>query len=126
MSDRRAWRLDLAASVLLCAGLLVGLAILTQGPADNVLGPVGARLAQALLLTLGVAVYVWLAAWFVLVLLLFLRRSCLAWSLRLLGWLLLMPSVAVFAQRWGPPQAASPFGPGGALGAWLRLWMDEQ
>ena len=34
MSDRRAWRLDLAASLLLCAGLLVGLAILSQGPAD--------------------------------------------------------------------------------------------
>jgi S-DNA-T family DNA segregation ATPase FtsK/SpoIIIE len=131
LSDRRAWRLDLAAGVLLCAGLLVALTVFSEGPADlsgstNMLGPPGARLAQALFQSLGVAVYVWLASWFVLVLLLFLRRAWLKWSLRFLGWLMLVPAVAVFAQRWGQPDAGpSSFGPGGALGAWLELWLEE-
>jgi S-DNA-T family DNA segregation ATPase FtsK/SpoIIIE len=132
MSDRRAWRLDVAAFVLLCAGSAVSLAVFSYDPADipgevhpandpprNLLGSPGARLAHTLLQGLGVAVGVWLATWFVLVLVLFLRRDLLRWSLRLLGWLLLVPSVAAGAERWGRPWT------GGSLGAWLAVCLGE-
>src|ERR1700676_1341906 len=100
MAKRRAaWRLDLTAAILLCAGLLVALAVFSYDPADlpgsvyppqaeprNVLGPAGAWLAGELVGALGVAVYVFLAAWFVGVLLLLQRKKWLAWLLRLTGW----------------------------------------
>jgi S-DNA-T family DNA segregation ATPase FtsK/SpoIIIE len=139
MSERRAWRLDLAAGILLCAGLLVALAVLSYDPADlpgsvyppqapprNVLGAPGAWLAGELVQALGVAVYVWLAGWFVFVVLLLLRKNWVAWSLRLAGWLLLVPAVAVSAQRWGRTVPGSPVvGVGGAVGAWLDHWLAE-
>src|SRR5437588_4299987 len=137
------WRLDLAALVLLLAGLLVALSVFSYDPADppapavyparlrpaNLLGPAGARLADALVGALGLAVYVLLASWFVLVVLLALRRGLLRWSLRLVGWLLLVPVAATLADRLafasgrdffggGPPA-----GPGGSIGAWLSLWL---
>jgi S-DNA-T family DNA segregation ATPase FtsK/SpoIIIE len=140
MLQRRAWRLDLAAGILLCAGLLVALAVFSFDPADlpgsvypqdaeprNVLGQPGAWIAGELIQALGIAVYAWLAAWFVFVLILLLRRRWLAWSVRLLGWLLLVPTVAVIAQRCIQPTAASPVvGPGGAVGAWLDGWLVEE
>src|SRR5207245_9348223 len=84
--ERRAWRLDLAALVLLVAGLLVALSLFTDEPAPgakvaatvsfiphrNVLGTGGSWLAQVLTETMGVAVYVLLIIWFVLVVVLFL------------------------------------------------------
>jgi S-DNA-T family DNA segregation ATPase FtsK/SpoIIIE len=71
---------------------------------------------------LGLAAYPFLAAWFVAVLLLVLRRAWLTWLLRLAGWLLLVPCTAVLADRWGGAWAGAPLeGPGGAAGAWLSL-----
>src|SRR5262249_31362547 len=93
--------------------------------AANLLGTPGAWLAQNLLDTFGVAVYVLLAAWFVLVLLLFLRRGVLTWTLRFLGWVLLVPCAALMADRAGPSSLGGPlWGSGGALGAWLAGWLD--
>ncbi len=140
MPDRRPWRLDAAAFSLLAAGLLVSLAVFSLDPADrpgavypppaaprNLLGPPGAWLAFALTDALGAAVYVLLASWFVVVVLLFLRRSWLRWSLRLAGWLLLVPCAAVLAQLIGiNPDGAPPAGPGGSLGAWLALWLEAR
>src|SRR5262249_31415979 len=92
----------------------------------NVLGLPGSWLARLLHQTLGIGVYVFLAAWFVLVLLLFMRHSIMLWSLRLLGWLLLLPCVAVLAeyfnsQGWGQVPIS-----GGLLGAWLVVWLEER
>src|SRR5438067_2492446 len=113
MSDQRRWHLDLSAGLLLLAGLLLSLAVLTQDPADagsvyppephihNLLGPAGAWVGDVLLDTLGVSVYVLLTSWLVLVVLLFLRRRWLTWILRLCGWLLLIPCSAVLAEYWG-------------------------
>jgi S-DNA-T family DNA segregation ATPase FtsK/SpoIIIE len=139
MSERRPFRLDLAATGLLLAGLLVALCVFSHDPGDggngrvypppatthNLLGPVGAALAAALFDTLGVAVYVLLASWFVLVVLLFLRRSWFKWLLRLMGWLLLIPCAAVAADYLGPDWLGGTLtGSGGSLGAWLTAWME--
>ena len=138
MSDRRSWRLDAAAGLLLVAGLLLAVAVFSHDPADldegvyplhptphNLLALPGAWVARALVGGLGAAVHVFLAAWFVLVLLLFLRRGWLTWGLRLAGWLVLTPCAAVLADRYGGDWTGSPpAGPGGAVGAWLSLWLS--
>ena len=111
MSDRR-FRLDLAAFVLFAAGLLVALCVLghdvhNAGPVHprpephNLLGPPVAWLAQSLYDALGVAVYLLLASWFVLVVLLFVRRTWLRWAVRLIGWLVLLPTAAAAAELAG-------------------------
>jgi S-DNA-T family DNA segregation ATPase FtsK/SpoIIIE len=125
VSDRRRWHLDLAACLHLIVGFLLALAVFSDEPADdgtarNFLGAAGAWLARELLGSLGVAVYVLLAAWFVFVLLLFMRRAWWTWLTRLCGWLLLVPIAAVVAQRWRIGWSATPVeGAGGSIGAWL-------
>jgi hypothetical protein len=125
--------------VLLAAGLLVALSLFSYDPADlpgavhphhgrpaNLLGTPGAWLAQGLIDALGAAVYLLLATWFVLVVLLFLRRSWLTWILRLAGWLLLLPCAAVAADWLGPEwSAGSLAGGGGSLGACLACWLES-
>ncbi len=130
MSEPR-YRLDLAAGALLVAGLLVALCVLGHDPgpgaaypspeSSNPLGAPGALLAEALYEALGVAVYLLLASWFVLVVLLFLRRSWLTWSLRLVGWLTLLPCAAAAAELLAPYWSGGHAERGGTLGAWLVL-----
>jgi S-DNA-T family DNA segregation ATPase FtsK/SpoIIIE len=136
MPDRRHWRLYLAVCILLGGGVFLTLSVLDHDPADalgavypahaaphNRLGPLGADIAHELRQTLGAAVYVFLAGWFIVAIRLVLRRSWLSWSLRSLGWLLLVPVAATLAERWPAPVASlatPPFGPGGSLGAWLN------
>jgi S-DNA-T family DNA segregation ATPase FtsK/SpoIIIE len=123
MPDRRYWRLYLAACVLLAGGVFLTLSVLDCCPT----GPLGAALAHELRQSLGAAVYVFLAGWFVVVVRLVLRRSWLSWSLRSLGWLLLIPSAAVLAERWPdlvPLSAMLPLGPGGSIGGWLNDWLQ--
>ena len=140
MPDRRPWRLDAAACALLLVGLLVALAVFSHDPADsgsaayppnpsphNLLGPAGAWLASALYEALGLAVHVLLASWFVLVVLLFLRWGWIRWTLRFVGWLLLVPCAALLADRVGEPWDGGPLaGPGGTLGARLALWLEPR
>src|SRR6266540_5871319 len=139
------WRLDLAAGILFLAGLLAALCVFSHDPADppapsiyppnarpaNLLGTPGARVAHALIDALGAAVHVLLASWFVLVVLLALRRGLLRWSLRLAGWLLLVPIAAVLADRFAFASGqdflgtTARAGPGGSIGAWLSLWLGR-
>src|SRR5438046_6642385 len=86
---RSRWRLDLAAGILFLTGLLASLCVFSHDPADppgtlvfppnerpsNLLGVPGAHIAHALVESLGVAVHVLLASWFVLVVLLTMRRG---------------------------------------------------
>ncbi|HEV3445768.1 MAG TPA: DNA translocase FtsK 4TM domain-containing protein [Gemmataceae bacterium] len=138
MADRRS-RLDFAAYGLLVAGLVVALSVFSYDPADppggavypphetakNILGSGGAWLARTLHETLGIAVHILLASWFVLVVLLFLRQSLVRWSLRLLGWLLLIPCAAVAADYFSAYLPPGPLaGGGGSLGAWLRSRLE--
>jgi S-DNA-T family DNA segregation ATPase FtsK/SpoIIIE len=123
-------RLDAVALTLFAAGLIVTLAILGQqtgpdGP-TNLLGTPGAWLAGELTDSIGAAVYVLLASWFVLVVLLLLRHGWLRWISRLTGWLVLIPCAAVAADWIGPDTLGGPVtGSGGALGAWLSLRLEE-
>lgn len=134
MHQERAWRLDVAAFLLLAAGLAVTLALVSHDPtvahpaprSANLLGPHGDKLASELVGTLGVAAYVWLVAWFVLVLLLMLRRRWGRWSLRLFGWLILVPLVALVAHRHGDAIDRVPVvGAGGVVGAALDGWLND-
>ncbi len=137
MTDRRSWRFNIAAGVLLAVGLLLALAVISHDPADlnegvyplhhmphNFLGLPGAMAARALVEGLGAAVYVFLVAWVALVLPLLLGQDWRNSISRLVGWLLLTPSAAVLADRFGGNwHGGPPTGQGGALGAWLSLWL---
>src|SRR5438046_377732 len=126
MADRRPWRLDVTAGCLLGTGLLLAVAFYSYDPADlpgavyptnlvarNLLGLPGAYLAHGLRQSLGVAAPLFVACWFVLVLMFLLRRWW-TWAWRLFGWLLLVPSIAIVADRlrehwpigaWSPDHA---------------------
>lgn len=134
MSEGQLSRLDLAAMFLLLIGFLVAVSVYSQDPAEagadtiypprfeasNLLGLPGARLACRLQDALGVAVHVFLAQWFVLVMVLLRRPGWLRGSARLVGWSLLVPCLAVLADRIGPERLGGPVsGSGGTLGAWL-------
>ena len=140
--SRPRWRLDLTACGLLLAGLLAALAVFSHDPADppgatvwpanarpaNLLGAAGAQVSHELIETLGLSVHVLLASWFVLVVLLLMRQRILRWSLRLAGWLGLVPAAAVLADRFAAADSlgwAPVAGPGGSIGAWLSLWLDR-
>jgi S-DNA-T family DNA segregation ATPase FtsK/SpoIIIE len=128
MSDRRPRR-DLAACGLLITGLLVAACLFSYDPrgaaSDNLLGAPGGYVAEALIDGLGVSVYVFLCTWFLLVVWLFARRGLLVWSLRLAGWVLLVPATAVMADGFRRFWFGEPVtGGGGSLGAWLALWLD--
>ncbi len=117
MPDRRSLRLDLSVTVLFILGLLVALSVFSYDPADspsrsvypphphatNLLGFPGAWIASRLYDALGIAVYVLLASWLVVTLMLFLRQRLLTWLLRLAGWLLLLPTIAVLGDSADPP-----------------------
>src|SRR5262245_54066084 len=90
MPQRRNLRVDSVAWLLLICGLVVALCVLSHEPAtassaDNLLGVPGHLLASELYAALGSAVYVLLAAWLVLVLMLLVRKSWLRWTSRLCG-----------------------------------------
>jgi S-DNA-T family DNA segregation ATPase FtsK/SpoIIIE len=129
MFDRRPRR-DLAACGLLVAGLAVAASLFSYDPRESasadLLGAPGGYVAEALVDGLGIAVYAFLCVWFFLVVLVFARRRQLLWSLRLAGWVLLVPATAVLADGLRPAWYGEPVtGSGGSLGASLALWLEE-
>jgi DNA segregation ATPase FtsK/SpoIIIE, S-DNA-T family len=139
MLQKRPWRLDLAAAALFLVGVLLSIAVVSHDAADrpdtvfppnpaanNLLGPPGAFVAEALLDALGVATFVLLVAWYVLVFLLFLRRNWFTWTRRIAGCLVLAVAAAVLAAQgpdvWG---INHPAGPGGTVGAALRQLLES-
>ncbi|HTU18923.1 MAG TPA: hypothetical protein VMG10_12760, partial [Gemmataceae bacterium] len=78
MLDRRHWRLYLSALVLSAGGVFLSLSVLSSLSAKpSRLDPLGGGIAYELRQSLGAAVYVFLAGWFVVVVRLALRRSWL-------------------------------------------------
>jgi S-DNA-T family DNA segregation ATPase FtsK/SpoIIIE len=131
--ERRSARIDHVALVLLLTGLAVAMAVFSfEGTGEperssNLFGEPGDWLAGELYQALGSAVYVLLAAWFVLVLLLLMRKSWRTWARRLAGWIILVPCAAIGADYLGPTLLGGPLaGSGGTLGAWLRELLEEQ
>jgi S-DNA-T family DNA segregation ATPase FtsK/SpoIIIE len=130
-------RFDSTAFLLLAIGLALLAAVATADAADlagewsavrssthNALGPAGAWIARSLVESLGTTVYVFLAAWLVLSIDLFLRPQWLPWLRRLVGWSVLVPAAAVFADRLGPNWlGGSIAGAGGTVGAGLAGWL---
>src|SRR5262249_57298362 len=107
MAERRGARRDWTAWGFLLVGLVLTGCVLGQelpaGPeSDNLLGPPGAWLAAELFDALGVAVYVLLAGWLVLVLMRLASQRLGLWLVRLVGWLLLLPYAAPAADWLGP------------------------
>jgi S-DNA-T family DNA segregation ATPase FtsK/SpoIIIE len=131
--DRGSARIDILALGLFILGLVVSVAVFSfetevHGTvhSNNLLGEPGDWLAGELYQTLGCALYLFMAAWFVLVLFLFMRQSWRTWMRRLLGWIVLVPGAAVIADYLGPTVLPGPLpGPGGSVGAWLRDLLEE-
>ncbi|MBI3822655.1 MAG: DNA translocase FtsK 4TM domain-containing protein [Planctomycetes bacterium] len=129
MSKPRKWRVDGLAWLLLACGLVVALCVLSHDPAassssaPNLLGVPGDCLARELFAAVGYAVHVVLAAWFVLVLMLLVRKNWVRWSGRLAGWLLLIPCTAIAADYVGHVWMTAVNG--GILGSSLRDLLQE-
>ncbi len=133
MPERRTPATDGLGWLLLLCGLVVALCVLSHEPAaggssaPNLLGAPGHWLASELYAAIGSAAYVLLTAWFVLVLMLLVRKSWLRWTRRLSGWLVLLPANAVAADWLGHDWLPGPiFGSGGALGASLRELLQDE
>jgi S-DNA-T family DNA segregation ATPase FtsK/SpoIIIE len=132
MADQRKTRVDGVAWLLLACGLIVALSVLSHEPAPkaadapNLLGVPGHWLARELYAALGCTVYVLLAVWFAVVVMLLVRKSWLRWTGRLIGWLMLLPCSAIAADLVGPEWLPGPiYGPGGAIGAALRNLLQQ-
>jgi S-DNA-T family DNA segregation ATPase FtsK/SpoIIIE len=128
---RAAARIDGVAWILLLTGSLVALSVFSRdagpvhfGGSGNLLGYPGEWLAGELFAALGLSVYTMLAAWFVLVLLLLMRQNWTVWGKRFLGWVLLVPCVAI-ACDWIGPDRLGP-NPGGSIGALLDIRVEQQ
>jgi DNA segregation ATPase FtsK/SpoIIIE, S-DNA-T family len=133
-------RFDATAFLLLAIGLALAAAVFTADAADlggewaavrssshNLLGPAGAWIARSLVESLGETVYVFLTAWIVLSVDLFLRPNWWPWLRRVVGWSILVPAAAVVADRLGPNWLGKPvLGAGGTVGAWLAGWLSTE
>jgi S-DNA-T family DNA segregation ATPase FtsK/SpoIIIE len=118
--NERAWRIDLAAVLLLAFGVTALASVaLHQVDQPHPLGNLGAQVGGELLMALGLAAYIWVAAWMAGAVTLLLRHRWLTWGLRCAGLFLLVPTSAALAHRLGGSLPTSPAGMGGAIGAFL-------
>ena len=125
-------RLDAVALGLILLGGLLAVAVFSSRPItarDNLLGPAGELLARVVVDAVGYAASLFLLGWFGCVALYVVRRTWVRLTVRGLGWLLITACGTVAADwtvgRWALPQLSA-YGPGGSIGAWLRLWLDAQ
>ncbi|MCS7046871.1 MAG: DNA translocase FtsK, partial [Gemmataceae bacterium] len=124
----RAQRSDGIAWLLLVAGLLVALCLLSHDARsdDKLLDHPGTWIAAKLLFVFGIGAYVLLATWFGLVLLLLLRKRWWVCALRVFGWLILLTCTAVAAECLGGDLLGPTISDrGGALGMALNIWLDK-
>ena len=120
------YRLDAVAITLVAAGGLLSAAVATYPPltgTPNILGQIGNTLARPVVDAVGVGTGVLLSGWFVLVALYVLKRSPLRLAMRASGWVVLAV-VAATAGDILATRMASVYGPGGSVGAFLRIQLD--
>jgi S-DNA-T family DNA segregation ATPase FtsK/SpoIIIE len=121
------WRFDAVVLTLFAAGGLLAAAVGTRRPpfpGPNLFGQPGDVAAAYLVEPLGWAAGVFLLGWFAVAGLLVVSRSPLRLVARPAGWALLTATAAAAADGLTlPPTAAA--GPGGSVGAALRLNLDD-
>jgi S-DNA-T family DNA segregation ATPase FtsK/SpoIIIE len=94
---------------------------------DGILGETGDVLRDRLAIALGVAVYFFTATWLILAAVLLVRPNLAAWAQRALGYLILIPFVALAADRSTRDVGIGPlYGSGGTIGAALAIWLDAR
>ena len=108
------WRFDAVAASLALAEIALAAALA---------GSWGADIVRPLTDSLGLGLGVLLAGWFTLIGMYVARRSWPRLGVRALGWIILIASTAALADRIAPA-IVSIYGPGGAVGAWLRIRLD--
>jgi len=97
---------------------LVGIALVAA-----LVGSWGAEVARPWIDSLGLGLWVLIAGWFALLGLYVARRSWTRLGVRALGWVILVASAAALADQVAP-WSVSIYGPGGSVGAWLRIRLD--
>ncbi|MBX9584493.1 MAG: hypothetical protein K2X87_29685, partial [Gemmataceae bacterium] len=121
------WRFDAVVLTLFAAGGLLAAAVGTHHPpmpGPNLFGEAGDVVAAYLAEPLGWAAGVFLVGWFAVAGLLVVNRSPLRLVARLAGWAILIATAAATADGLTLPRAATA-GPGGSVGAALRLNLDD-
>ncbi|MBX9627833.1 MAG: hypothetical protein K2X82_28805, partial [Gemmataceae bacterium] len=121
------WRVDAVVLTLFAAGGVLAVAVGSHAPpfpGPNLLGPPGDLAAAYLTEPLGWAAGVFLLGWFAVAGLLVVNRSPLRLTARLAGWVVLTATAAAVADGLTLPRA-SVAGPGGSVGAALRLRLDD-
>jgi S-DNA-T family DNA segregation ATPase FtsK/SpoIIIE len=123
------WRLDAVALTLFAVGAMLAAAVgssrpLTGGP--NLLAGVGEFAAAMLVEPLGWGAVAFLAGWFAVAGLLVVTRSPGRIAVRLVGWVVLTACAATAADWSGSKLSpVSIAGPGGSVGAFLRLNIED-
>jgi S-DNA-T family DNA segregation ATPase FtsK/SpoIIIE len=121
------WRLDAVAYTLLATGAVMAIAVGTGRALTgnrNLLDGPGEFLAACLLEPLGWGAVAFLAGWFAVTALIVVNRSPVRVGMRIAGWLVLSLATAVAADAAGAAPVAIA-GPGGSLGAFLQLQLEE-
>ena len=121
------WRLDAVVLTLAAVGAALAVAVgtgeaLAGGP--NALGGAGDRIAAVMVEPLGWGALPFLAGWFAVAAQLVVTRNPLRIVVRAAGWLLLALATASWADGARLPPVGLA-GPGGSIGAFVRLELDD-
>ena len=116
------WRLDALALTLFAAGGLLAGCVAGFGSGY----PTGDRMAASVIDALGVGAGVFVAGWFVVVGLYVGRRGPGRLAVRAAGWVVLTLTTATSADMALPAAAVSTYGPGGSVGAYLKMLLAER
>jgi len=134
----RGWYLDAFAAGMLLFGFCLGISILGQDPpfpaqyefsgssSKNPLGEFGTWISKNVHHVFGLGAFLLIGAWFTLVFGLILRKHFFSWLVRLIGWILLIPSACLLASEYRDHfPLISANGPGGSLGIFTSYHLEQ-
>lgn len=125
------WRLDAVAMAMLATVIVLSLVMATYRPltgTPNLFGPPGDRVAAGVFDAIGVASAIGFLGLFVLITLYVAKRSPNRLTIRAIGWGILTLTTATLADLLASSYftgSVSVYGPGGSVGAFLRLRLEE-